>query len=148
IGPVHVVPTASVYIDEAPMTTPKNAPDLHMYDISRVEALAGPQGTLFGASALSGTVRIITNKPEIGKFTGGYDVEVNKFGGGDFGGQVEGFINVPLNDRMALRVVGFYDKQGGYIDNTPATRTYQRPHALPDGSVVDVPLTVNNSRFA
>ena len=148
IGPVHVQPTASLYIDEAPMTTPKNAPDLHMYDISRVEALAGPQGTLFGASALSGTVRIITNKPELGKLTGGYDLEVNKFGDGDFGGQVEGFVNVPINDRMALRLVGFYDKQGGYIDNILGNRTYLRPHTLPDGSVADAPLTINNSQFA
>ena len=147
IGPVHVQPTASLYIDEAPLTTPKNAPDLHMYDISRVEALAGPQGTLFGASALSGTVRIITNKPEIGKLTGGYDLEVNKFGDGGPGGQAEGFVNLPINDRMALRLVGFYDKQGGYIDNTPADRTYLRPHSLPDGTVVDAPLTVNNSQF-
>ena len=148
IGPVHVVPTASLYIDEAPMTTPKNTPDLHMYDISRVEALAGPQGTLFGASALSGTVRIITNKPEIGKSAGGYDLEVNKFGDGNFGDQAEGFVNVPINERMALRLVGFYDKQGGYIDNTPGSRTYLRPHTLPDGSIANAPLTVNNSRYA
>jgi len=147
IGPVHVQPTASLYVDEAPLTTPKNAPDLHMYDIARVEALAGPQGTLFGASALSGTVRIITNKPEIGKFAAGYNLEVNKFGGGDAGGQAEGFVNVPINDQMALRVVGFYDQQGGYIDNTFANRTYLRPHQLPDGSVVDAPLTVNNSQY-
>jgi outer membrane receptor protein involved in Fe transport len=148
IGPVHTVPTSSLYIDDAPLTTPSSAPDLHMYDISRVEALAGPQGTLFGASALSGTVRIITNKPEIGKFSAGYDVEANKFGGVRPGGQFEGFVNLPINDAAALRVVGFYTDQGGYINNVPGTRTYERPHSLPDGSVVDSPLTINNDQYA
>jgi iron complex outermembrane receptor protein len=148
IGPVHTVPTSSLYIDDAPLTTPSSAPDLHMYDISRVEALAGPQGTLFGASALSGTVRIITNKPEIGKFSAGYDIEANKFGDGGPGGQFEGFANLPINDIAALRVVGFYTDQGGYINNVPGTRTYERPHSLPDGSVADAPLTVNNYQYA
>jgi iron complex outermembrane recepter protein len=149
IGPVHVLPTSSLYIDETPVTTPSGAPDLHMYDIARVEALAGPQGTLFGASAMSGALRIITNKPKIGKWEGGYDLELNQFGhGGGTGGQAQGYLNIPLNERMALRLVGFYDKQGGYISNTYGTRTYERPHATSDGSVVDAPYTINNSQYA
>jgi len=53
-----------VYLDEQPITSIQGALDMHVYDIERVEALAGPQGTLYGASSEAGTVRIITNKPD------------------------------------------------------------------------------------
>ena len=121
IGPL---PTSSLYVDEIPVTTVAGTVDFHVYDIARIEALAGPQGTLFGASSLSGTLRIITNQPKLDTFEGSIDVEGNKFGKGDFGGQVEGMVNLPINDKMALRVVGFYTKAGGYIDNLPGTRTF------------------------
>ncbi len=58
------LPATGVYLDEIPVTTIGNTLDVHVYDIARVEALAGPQGTLYGASSLSGTLRIITNKPD------------------------------------------------------------------------------------
>ena len=137
IGPL---PTSSLYIDEIPATTIAGTVDFHVYDIARVEALAGPQGTLFGASSLSGTLRIITNQPKLDTFEGSIDVEGNKFGKGDFGGQVEGMVNLPLGDKMALRVVGFYTKAGGYIDNIPGTRTF----TLDDGNPA-TNLTVNNA---
>ena len=141
------LPTSGLYIDEIPVTTIYQSIDLHVYDMARVEALSGPQGTLYGASSLSGTLRLITNKPDTRKFAAGYDLEFNKFGKGDWGGTAEAFVNVPLSDIVALRVVGFYERDGGYIDNVPGQRTYQRPHTLPDGSVANAPLTVNNSRF-
>ena len=137
IGPL---PATGLYLDETPVTTIAGSVDLHVYDIARIEALSGPQGTLFGASSLSGTLRIITNKPNADKFEGALDVEVNKFGGGDFGGNVEGFINLPLSENAALRVVGFYRRDGGYIDNIAATRTF----TLDDGDPT-TNLTVNNS---
>ena len=137
IGPL---PTSSLYVDEIPVTTIAGTVDFHVYDIARVEALAGPQGTLFGASSLSGTLRIITNQPKLDTFEGSIDVEGNKFGKGDFGGQVEGMLNLPINDKMALRVVGFYTKAGGYIDNIPGTRTF----TLDDGDPT-TNLTVNNA---
>ncbi|MGG2305162.1 hypothetical protein ACE4Z6_27445, partial [Salmonella enterica] len=86
-------------------------------------ALSGPQGTLFGSSSLSGTLRLITNKPKIGVFEGGYDVEVNKFtkGGSNFGTVDEGFINIPVTPQIAVRAVAFYEHDGGYIDNVPGT---------------------------
>jgi iron complex outermembrane recepter protein len=137
IGPL---PATGLYLDEIPVTTIAGSVDLHVYDIARIEALSGPQGTLFGASSLSGTLRIITNKPNTDKFEGGVDLQVNKFGKGDFGGSLEGFVNVPLSDRAAIRAVGFYRKDGGYIDNIPATRTF----TLDDGDPT-TNLTVNNS---
>ena len=129
IGPL---PTSSMYIDEIPVTTIAGTVDFHIYDISRVEALAGPQGTLFGASALSGVLRVITNAPKYGETSGSIDLQLNKWGKGDVGGTVEGYFNFPLGERAALRVVGFYDKAGGYIDNLPATRTFTLDDAASD----------------
>jgi len=140
-------PTAAVYLDDIPVTTIYSMLDVHIYDVARVEALSGPQGTLFGASSLSGTMRIITNKPDPSGFKAGYDLQFNKFGMGQTGGSAEAFLNLPLSDRAALRVMGFYDHSGGYIDNTLTSRTYQRPHELADGSIVNSPLTVNNAGF-
>ncbi len=137
IGPL---PTSSMYVDEIPLTTIGGTVDFHVYDIARVEALAGPQGTLFGASSLSGTLRLITNAPEIGKTSGAMDLTGSKFGKGAFGGTAEGYYNLPINDSMALRVSAFYDKQGGYIDNIPGTRTF----TLDDGDPA-TNLTVNNA---
>lgn len=125
-------PTSGLYLDEIPITTIAFTPDIHVYDIARVEALAGPQGTLFGASSLSGTMRIITNKPDPSKFEGGYDLSLTKFGKGDFGGSIEGFLNIPLADNAALRVVGYYKKDGGYIDNIPGSRTFTLDDAASD----------------
>ena len=141
IGPL---PTSSLYVDEIPVTTVAGTVDFHVYDIARVEALAGPQGTLFGASSLSGTLRMITNQPKLGKFEGSIDVEANKFGKGDFGGQIEGMVNLPISDSMALRVVGFYTKAGGYIDNIPGTRTFTLDDAAGDPNGL-TNLTVNNA---
>ncbi len=145
------LPATGLYVDETPLTTIFGSVDLHVYDIQRVEALAGPQGTLYGASSLSGTLRLITNKPDTTRFAGGIDVEGNKFGKGNKGGTVEGFVNIPLGDRAAIRLVGFYERDGGYIDNKRTTgrtvydrftdtylqnRPYRRtvPGLLDDGS--------------
>ena len=65
-------PSVGMYLDEQPITSNQGALDIHMYDIERVEALAGPQGTLYGASSQSGTVRIITRKPDPSGFASGF----------------------------------------------------------------------------
>ena len=139
------LPTSGIYLDEIPVTTIGALLDVHIYDVARVEALSGPQGTLYGASSLSGTLRIITNKPDPSKLAAGYDLQLNAFGKGGPGGTAEAFINLPLNDHMAVRAVGFYDRSGGFIDNVPASRTYQRPALAADGSVIANPLTINNA---
>jgi iron complex outermembrane recepter protein len=141
------LPATGVYLDEIPVTTIGNALDVHVYDIARVEALAGPQGTLYGASSLSGTLRIITNKPDPTAFSSSYDVKADKFGKGNGGGEVEGYVNIPLTEHMAVRLVGFYDHQGGYVNNVVSTNTYQR--GVPGTAVgafsgPDDPLTVSN----
>lgn len=145
--PLGSLPTAGTYLDEIPVTTIGALLDVHVYDIARVEALSGPQGTLYGASSLSGTLRIITNKPDPSHFSAGYDLQGNKFGSGGAGGVSEGFVNLPISARTALRVVGFYERDGGFISSTPGERTYQRPHTLDDGSVATSPITVDNAPF-
>ena len=111
------MPSVGVYLDEQPITTINEVLDIHAYDLARIEVLAGPQGTLFGASSQSGTLRIITNKPVIGEFEAGYDLAVNTVEKGDEGYTAEGFVNIPISDNTALRLVGWYDKAGGYVDN-------------------------------
>ena len=133
-------PATGLYLDEIPVTTIAGSVDLHVYDIARIEALSGPQGTLFGASSLSGTLRLITNKPSTAGFEGGADLQVNKFGEGEFGGSLESFLNLPLSDNAALRVVGFYRRDGGYIDNIPGSRTFTLDDSDPTTN-----LTVNNA---
>jgi iron complex outermembrane recepter protein len=117
-------PSVGVYLDEQPVTTIQGMLDLHMYDIARVEALAGPQGTLYGASSEAGTLRIITNKPEFDVLKGAYDVQANDVDHGGVGYSGEGFINVPVGSSAAFRLVGWYEKDAGYISNVPGSLTY------------------------
>lgn len=137
-------PTSALYVDEVPLTTIGGAPDLHIYDLERVEALSGPQGTLYGASSLSGTLRLITRKPNPDKFEAGFDLTGTTFGKGrnSAGGTIEGFVNVPLSPMVALRASAFYERVGGFISNVPGSRTYD----VFDANGDLVPLTVNNAQ--
>ena len=118
------LPTVGTYLDEMPITTIQGALDIHAYDLARVEALAGPQGTLYGASSMAGTLKLVTNAPDTSGFYGNAGVEINNVAHGDFGSVFEGFVNVPLGERAAARLVGWYRDDGGYIDNIPGSRTY------------------------
>jgi iron complex outermembrane receptor protein len=138
------------YLDEIPITGAE-VPDIQVYDMERIEALSGPQGTLFGAGSLAGVLRFITAKPKIGSFEMGVDTEVNKFGKGDMGGTFKGFVNIPVSDTLAVRAMGYYRKEGGYIDNTPNNGKFNdgRPAVLNLGD--DNPLTtytLNNASIA
>jgi outer membrane receptor protein involved in Fe transport len=118
-------PLVGLYLDEMPVTTIANNLDIHIYDIERVEALSGPQGTLFGSSSMAGVLRIITNKPNTAEFSAGYDLTANTYTGGGPGGKVEGFVNIPISDKAAVRLVAFSERDGGYINNTANnTETY------------------------
>lgn len=118
-------PSVGLYLDEQPVTAIGANLDIHIYDIERIEALGGPQGTLFGASSQSGTVRIITNKPKMETFEAGFDIGGFGTSGGDPSYSVEGFVNIPMGENVALRAVAWYVDEGGWIDNIPGTRTYQ-----------------------
>ncbi|HLF30841.1 MAG TPA: TonB-dependent receptor [Xanthomonadales bacterium] len=118
------MPSVGVYLDEQPITTINQVLNVHVYDIERIETLSGPQGSLYGQGSQAGTIRILTNKPEIGVNEGGYDIYADTTKSGDPGFGLEGFINIPINDRMAVRLVGWYEQQGGYIDNVFHELTY------------------------
>jgi outer membrane receptor protein involved in Fe transport len=118
------LPSVGTYLDEQPVTTITGALDIHMFDIARVEALAGPQGTLYGASSQAGTIRIITNKPDTSGFYGEANVELNKVSHGGWGYIGEAFVNAPISDAAAIRLVGWYKKDAGYIDNIPGSLTF------------------------
>ena len=116
------LPSVGTYLDEQPITTIGGALDVHIFDIARIEALAGPQGTLYGASSQAGTIRIITNKPDLSGTYGEVNLEVNKIAHGDWGYSGEGFVNMPLSSNIAARVVGWYRRDGGYIENIHGVR--------------------------
>ena len=117
-------PSVGTYLDEQPVTTINGALDVHIYDIQRVEVLAGPQGTLYGASSQAGTIRIITNKPDPAGFAAGYDLQANAVSKGGNGYLAEGFVNLPLSDNAAIRLVGWTRHDAGYIDNVYGELTY------------------------
>jgi outer membrane receptor protein involved in Fe transport len=109
---------ASVYFDELPVTTTGDQPEIRMVDIARVEALIGPQGTLFGGSAQSGTLRIISNQPDPSQFEGIGEVTVKQGEETAFSHQVSGVLNLPFAEgKAALRLVGFTATDAGFIDN-------------------------------
>lgn len=118
------LPTVGTYLDEQPITTVTGAVDVHMYDIARVEALAGPQGTLYGASSEAGTLRIITNKPDPTAFHADYNVRGDTMTDGGSGYTAEGVVNLPITTMAAVRVVGWDEHDPGYINNIDGTRTY------------------------
>jgi outer membrane receptor protein involved in Fe transport len=118
------MPSVGYYLDEQPVTTINQILDIHIYDIDRIETLSGPQGTLYGQGSQAGTIRIISNRPKIGEQESGYDVYADTVKGGDAGYGFDGFINIPISDRMAVRLVAWYQDEGGWIDNVPGALHY------------------------
>jgi iron complex outermembrane receptor protein len=141
------LPTVGVYLDEQPITTIGGTLDVPTYDVQRVEALSGPQGTLYGASAESGVIRIITNKPDPSGFAAGYDIEGNAVDHGGVGYTADGYVNYPISDDMAVRLVAWAEHDAGYIDNVHGTRTYPGDPTGEFGLVVP-PLTIDNASVA
>ena len=141
------LPTVGSYLDELPITTIGGTLDVHVYDIARVEVLPGPQGTLYGASSEAGTIRIITNRPNTAKFEAGYDLEGNVVDHGGLGGVAEGFVNIPITNNIAVRLVAFDEHDAGFIDNVSGTRTFPTAASLygdAAATVNDAPLVRNN----
>jgi len=112
--------TVAIYIDELPISANGNSTilDPSLYDVERVEFLRGPQGTLFGSGSLAGALRILTHKPDPNLVEGSFLADVGVTGSDSLRQRYNAMINVPLaEDRLALRVVGFYRNEEGYIDN-------------------------------
>jgi iron complex outermembrane receptor protein len=115
-GVAGLAPNVSFYLDEQPLAQPGRNLDVYAADMARIEVLAGPQGTLFGASSQAGVVRMITNKPKQGVTESNFEVETRFMPDGDTGTKLELMTNIPLGDNTALRFVAYSDERGGYID--------------------------------
>ncbi|MEM7431246.1 MAG: TonB-dependent receptor [Pseudomonadota bacterium] len=111
----------AVYLDEQPMTSNAQQVGIRNIDIARVENLPGPQGTLFGSSSQTGTLRYITNKPKMGVVEGNVEASAGATKGGEGSWDVNGVINVPLGEKVAARIVGYSSHDGGFVDNVFGT---------------------------
>jgi iron complex outermembrane recepter protein len=114
--------TVAIYIDELPISTIGNTTTLNpnLFDVERVEFLRGPQGTLFGSGSLSGALRILSKSPDPTRFEASTQVDYGVTGSGfdSFRQRYDGMVNLPLiNDVLALRIVGFYRHEDGWVDN-------------------------------
>ncbi len=110
----------AIYIDELPISANGNSTilDPNLYDVERVEFLRGPQGTLFGSSSLAGAMRIITRSPDLDEFQASALVDFGLTGSDSLRQRYNGMINIPLlDDRVALRAVGFYRHEEGWVNN-------------------------------
>jgi iron complex outermembrane receptor protein len=105
-----------VYLDESVISLSLFTPDLDLFDMSRVEILRGPQGTLFGSGSLSGTVRYISNQPRLGTSENVAELSVSSVSEGGLGGSAKAAVNMPVGDTAAFRIAAYYTQYGGYID--------------------------------
>ncbi len=105
-----------IYLDESVISLSLFTPDIDLFDLNRVETLRGPQGTLFGSGSVGGTVRYITNQPNINRTEGTVEGNLNLVDGDDFGGHLKAAVNVPLGGNGAIRMVGYHTEFGGFID--------------------------------
>jgi iron complex outermembrane recepter protein len=113
------------FVDDMSMSYGGAQPDLHLYDVERIEVLNGPQGTTFGAGAMSGAIRYITNKPDLHDFSAGVDFDGGQIQSAQQNWSYQGFLNAALIDGvLGLRVSAFSDSHGGFINNELTTRTW------------------------
>ncbi len=112
--------TVTIYIDELPISTIGNATvlDPNLFDVERVEFLRGPQGTLFGSGSLAGALRILNKNPDLNDFQYSVLGDLGATEGGGIRQRYNAMVNMPIiEDEAALRVVGFYRDEDGWIDN-------------------------------
>src|ERR1700761_8090931 len=119
--------TVGFYLDDVPLAGPANAQNGHvvidpdLYDLSRVEVLRGPQGTLFGSGAMGGTVRLITNQPDPTGYHASAETTLSGTEGGSFNHVNNIMVNIPLvEDKLPLRIVGSENYTSGWIDRIVA----------------------------
>lgn len=134
----------SFYVDDMPVISdPSASPDLRSFDIERVEVLRGPQGTLFGESAIGGVIRMITKKPDPTHFSAAMRAGYETYDHGSGGYSLDGMVNIPVNDQFALRASISRRDEGGYIDNLGLGRKDQNGVDLTSGKLSAL-YTVNS----
>jgi outer membrane receptor protein involved in Fe transport len=116
----NLASSVAIYIDELPISANGNSTilDPNLWDVERVEFLRGPQGTLFGTNSLAGAVRILTKNPDLNEFDSSVLVDYGLTDGDAFRQRYNAMVNIPLaEDQLALRLVGFYRDEEGWVDN-------------------------------
>jgi outer membrane receptor protein involved in Fe transport len=118
--------TTGLYYDEVPVTGPSgttqdagnNAADLNLFDVSRVEVLRGPQGTLYGSSSMAGTLRVIFNKPDVSRVAAAGEAQISSVKSGSTGWFAKAMVNLPIvDDLLAVRVAGYNEQRPGFVDS-------------------------------
>ncbi len=152
-------PLVAVYLDDVPMSLQGYSPDIRVFDLERVEVIRGPQGTLYGAGSMAGTIRYITAKPTTSGVLGSVEGIVSTSTGGGVNYSLRGIVNLPLTENLALRAGGYQGRNDGYIDNVGlgknnansdestqfrvAARWTPAPNVTLDASVTVAKLDVN-----
>jgi iron complex outermembrane receptor protein len=123
-GTYTINSSVATYVDETPYTSNGSvglsaamAPNLDTFDMQRIEVLRGPQGTLYGANAMGGVLKYITNAPDPAGFAASGDASVTSVDGGDTGYNLHAMVNVPLTETTALRLVGYDNEYPGFVDD-------------------------------
>lgn len=146
-GVAGLAPNVALYLDEQSLAQPGRNLDVYAADLQRVEVLSGPQGTLFGASSQSGTVRLITNKPDPSSNSAHVNLGSSWTEGGEMSNNVEAVVNLPVSDQLTLRGVVYVDNQGGYIDNVQGSRTARESARFrPEGTIRANGVPVSSAR--
>ena len=129
-------PLVGYYIDETPLPVS----DPLLFDVNRIEVLRGPQGTLYGAGTAGGTIKVITNQPDSYEHAGKIDVSVSTTKSGGTNYDANGMINIPfIEEKLALRIVGYYSDSDGYIDSVIA------PAGSPPEMIANSPAVAENN---
>lgn len=144
-----VASTVGIYMDETPFGSSSGlvnaatlAGDFDTFDLDRIEVLRGPQGTIYGASSLSGVLKFVTKQPSTKAFTARGRVGVETTDGGEMGYQGNLVVNVPLSETLAFRATGSYRKYGGFIDSIGTSDTDLFGRVLTS----DVDKNINDSK--
>src|SRR6056297_1844320 len=151
--PQESVQTTGIYINETPITGlgdfGNSSPELKLIDVERVEILRGPQGTLYGASSVGGTVRILTRQPQLSEFNGSVAATLSStanLGGTNYHG--EGILNMPIvQDVFAVRAVAYNHENSGYYRNIAASDPVKSASAARTGALALDRDDVGNSTF-
>lgn len=121
--------TTARYLDETPQDV-----DPRLFDVERVEVLRGPQGTLYGASSMGGAIRTLTRRPDLQEYQLRVDGSFSETSEGGSGYDINAAVNVPLvDDRLALRAVGYKERVPGFVDNYQVVQT---PAGLVPGALI------------
>jgi len=142
-----VASTVGIYVNEVPFGSSSGlanaailSGDIDTFDMARVEVLRGPQGTLYGASALGGVIKYVTNAPSTEGFEARFQGSIEDTEDADMGYALTGVVNIPVSDSFALRASGFFRSDGGYIEsigNNPIPALQDPSVNIADGTLVE-----------